>query len=188
MEVTFVLLAYQEQHDYLVSLGSLMCQTNRNWRAIVFHNGPNPELKEKIYATFPDARISYHETPENNGTDTINREIAYKSMVETEFTVSTSIQDYYLPRTVEYILKAAEEHDFIYWNSINHLWLENAMLDAYPERRKMDWGNFAIRTSLARQVKMLHGIGSEDGYFVEEVVKVPGVRRWKIPALLTIHN
>ena len=188
MTITFVLLAFNEQYDFHVSLGSLMCQTNPNWKAIVFHNGPNRNLQLQIERIFPDRRISYVETTENNGAGDINRDTAYKTLVDTEFTVSTSIQDFYLPNTVEEILKVAEGQDFIYWNSINQHVHDNHILDCEPKPRFIDWGNFAIRTDIAKGVEIPHlDDPMGDGHFVERAMKTE-LRSKKISKILTVHN
>jgi len=189
--ITFVLLAhYEKEPCYKVSLGSLMCQTNPNWEAIVIHNGLNPELRDAIGVEFPDDRIKYKERIEPDVTrGVINRLWAINELVGSKYIVQSSVQDYFFPSLVQDILHSFRgDPGFIYWNSINHLWLANDKLDARPEIRKIDWGNFCIKTKVAKQVGIKELMKDEaDGIFVEEVMKT-GVVTCKIHSILTVHN
>ncbi len=187
MIVTFVLPAFNENNCPFVSLGSLLCQTNPNWRAIVFHNGTN-DIMRGIVDGFNDGRISYVESPENNGTDTINRQHAFDHLITSEWTVSASIQDYFLPNLVESIMAISDKADFIYWNSMNHLFHDNVILNAHPEPCKIDWGNMAVRTELAKRVGISHHRHHQaDGNFALDVMAT-NPRAVKIDKMLTVHN
>ncbi len=187
MTITFILPSFNELYDAHVSLGSLLCQTNQNWRAIVINNGANDRLREYVATHFQDERIRYIETPTNTGTDNTSRAYAYNELIETELVVSSSIQDYYFPQTVDEILKVAHGYDFIYWNSINHLYLDNHILYADPEINKIDWGNFCIRKELAQRVLFDISKYPPDGNYVLDL-KRANAKMVKIDKVLTIHN
>lgn len=184
--ITFVLLAHNEVNDPYVSLGSLLCQTNPNWKAIVFHNGINYDMHRMI-VSLHDRRITYVETHANNGTDTINRETAFRQLVNTEWVVSSSIQDYFLPKTVESILSVADKSDFIHWNGINHLYHDNHIHNTKPEPTFIDWSNMAIRTELAKQINLVHRFHQADGQFALSVMET-NPRVVKIDKCLVVHN
>lgn len=205
--VTFVATSFEEEFDPYVFIGSMLCQKNRNWKAIIYNNGPNPWMKQileeiqqprvrynhwlkTVIESFNDSRLIYLESELNTGGwGCYNRNDAINNLVDTEYVVQTSIQDYWLPNAVDDIL-AQSGNDFIYWDSINHLSGYQNILHAMPVMRYIDWGNFAIKTSIAKQI----GINSPeafnaDWFFVRDCI-AEGliVKSKKLNQILTIHN
>src|SRR5262252_8011351 len=113
--VTFVAPAFNEKYACYNFIGSMLNQQSPDWKAIIYHNGPNNWLKYFV-SSFQDPRLVYKESATNNGAwGTYIRIDALNNMVDTEFIVQTSIQDYWLPNAVEQII-ANKDNDFIYWN------------------------------------------------------------------------
>ncbi|MBE2290101.1 MAG: hypothetical protein IAE95_11135 [Chitinophagaceae bacterium] len=204
--VTFIAPSFKEDFDPHVFIGSLLCQRNKNWKAIIYNNGPNPWLKHFVEETqepkhryelwlkslierFKDDRIIYRESPQNTGAwGCYNRIDALMNMVDTEYVVQTSIQDYWLPNAVDAIA-ANHGADFIYWNSIHHH-LNYKELHAIPKVSYIDWGNFAVKTDIARKVGINHPEAfTADGFFVRDCI-ASGliVKPVKLEQVLTIHN
>lgn len=188
--ITFVLPAITEKDEVFVSLGSLRCQTNINWEAIVINNGSNPSLQRRIDDAFRyDPRILYVESEEVTETALANRLTALH-MASSGYVIQSSIQDYYLPDTVERIHKSIREgYDFIYWNSINHHYNPNVVMDCQPNVRSIDWGNFAVRVEMAKQIGYMHlDDNMADGLFVEDLIQKFNPKSYKIDRMLTVHN
>lgn len=188
MTVTFILLAHNQINDAYVSVGSILAQTNPNWRVIVLNNGPNTALRYLIATEMQRDFISYVETPEFIDTDTYNRQKAFQ-MSESDITVCGSISDYFLPTLVQDIIDRAEGKDLIYWDGYNHHWVESEVMKTSLECRNIDWCNFAVRTELARLIPIRHREAMADGYFVEDFMKheskpVAG----KIGKMLVVHT
>jgi len=204
--VTFIAPSFEEEFDPYVFIGSMLCQRNPDWKAIIYNNGPNPWLKEfaedvvspkvryhpwlkSVVESFNDERLIYKESPANNGAwGCFNRIDALNNMVDTEYVVQTSVQDYWLPNAVDMILMHRGA-DFIYWNSIHHH-LEFNVLQSLPAVHHIDWGNFAIKTSIARKVGIRHPEEfTADGFFVRDCI-AEGliIKPVKIEKVLTIHN
>lgn len=205
--VTFIAPSFEEEFDPYVFIGSMLCQKNGNWKAIIYNNGPNPWLREVIneaerpkiryvpwlktvIESLNDNRFIYRESEQNRGGwGCYNRQDALNNIVDTEYVVQTSIQDYWLPNAVECILEQSGK-DFIYWDSINHLAGYHNILRAIPRMGYMDWGNFAVKTSIARQV----GINdpeafTADWFFVRDCIASGLIQRpVKLEKILTIHN
>ncbi len=181
--VTFVAPAFHE--DPYAFIGSLRAQTNPNWKCIVFHNGRNGHL-QAILDTIKDNRISYKESPENTGAWGCYNRIDALAQVDTPYVVQTSIQDYYLPTTVEAII-ANYGKDIIYWDSINHLTGPDR-LDCSLNPGKVDWGNVAVWTKLAQKVGINHPKEFiADWLFVQDLLQeLPTTV--KVDRILTIHN
>lgn len=189
--ITFVLPAITEVNDAYVSLGSLMCQTNPAWEAIVINNGCNLRLRELIEKAFGfDNRVIYAESEEVTGTALANRLTAL-NMAQPGYVIQSSIQDYYVPETVELLHSAIlrESYDFIYWNSINHHYHPNVVMECFPTRMRIDWGNFAVRVEMAKEIGYMHlDDNMADGLFVEELIQKLNPKKYKIDRMLTVHN
>lgn len=218
--ITFVLTACGEENAHLVSIGSLLCQTNPNWKCIVMHGNDadfpyypaNPTISpDKLNEitlhishsantiwSFPGIQTPYPFS--DNRITQINNEktgfwghydrIKSLSLVDTDYIIQSSIQDFFFPKLVEelYLALSHPEPDMVLWNSMNHLYQENSILFAEPERLKTDWGNMCVRTGLAREVGINHPERDIcDGLFAEEVAAKSSIIK-KINKVLTIHS
>lgn len=185
--VTFVVITYKEQWEPYMFIGMLKCIKNPNWKAIIWHDGPNPTMKAIVEA-FGDERIQYMENEENKGSWGCYNRIAALDMVDTEFVVQTTIQEYYLPTFVDYI-EQNKNNDLIYWPCIHHSFDYN-IINAEPVRGRMDWSNFALKTHIARKVGINYPTAyMADGLFIEDVMKSNLVKKKiRVERLLNIKN
>lgn len=188
--LTFVATAHNELFPQRPFVGSMLGQTNPNWKAIEWNNGPSEDGDMPVYN---DSRIVYKQSIIDTGNwGTGNRQRAIDEC-DTDYIIQTSIQDYWLPQAVEYILKGLEQDpDILIWNSVNHLIAPCQVLDSQLAWSKVDWGNFAIRTDIAKKIGVQHGDKyTADWLFIQDVLNSGLVDRNKIlkmNALLTIHN
>lgn len=194
--ITFVATAFNEQFDYYTFIGSLLCQTNSNWKAIIYVNGS--EHAETAYNKCRQIldyenkcvnKISFKYSENNTGHwGCLNRQDCIDRLVDTEYIIQTSIQDYWMPNAVEEISKRKE--DFIYWNSINHIVGYTTILNSSLGIGGIDWGNFAVKTSIAKQI----GITKPDAHAADGIFVLEGISKnlikttYKIPLILTVHN
>ncbi len=187
--VTFIAPAYNETVETYIFIGSLLSQKNPDWKAIIYHNGPNKWLKYFVQS-FADNRLIYKESESNTGAwGTYNRIDALENHVDTDYVVQSSVQDYWLPNAVSSIIDH-KGNDFIYWNSINHLAGYENMLDCIPVIDHIDWGNFAIKTNIARMVGINKPLEfTADGLFVTDCMNSGLIKsQVKLNRILTIHN
>ena len=185
--VTFVVITYKEQWEPYMFIGMLKCMKNPNWKAIIWHDGPNPEMRA-IFEAFGDERIQYIENEENKGSwGCYNRMEALK-MVDTEFVIQTTIQEYYLPITVD-VIEELKSNDLIYWPCIHHSF-GYGIVNAEPVRGKMDWSNFALKSHIARKVGIKHPDAyMADGLFIEDVMASNLVKKkMKLNRILNVKN
>jgi len=186
--ITFVATAYKEHYDPYMFISSLLLQTNKNWKCIVYCDGYNEHIKN-IVTNFNDERIVYINSETNTGTwGHFNRLDSLNRLIDTEFFIQTSIQDYYLPNTVDLILNDSNNFDFIHFNCLhNHINYE--LLNTTPNIGQIDWGCYAVRTSVGKIVGINRPDYSGcDGFFAEELMRFPNIRVKKINKILTIHN
>lgn len=183
--VTFVATAYEEKYESMAFVGSLLAQKDQRWKAIIYGNKYGEEI-HNICQLINDSRITYKVSEINTGFwGCHNRIEAMSNMVNTEYIVQTSIQDYYLPNAVGEILSGSE--DLIFWNALhNHFDWEQ--LDTKLSINHIDWGCFAVKTEIAKRVGIRKpNEACADGHFVEDCLLLSPTLR-KIQKTLTIHN
>ena len=135
-----------------------------------------------------DPRILYWESGTNSGCYGVYNRIQSLSMVGTKFVCQTSIQDVYVANAVELIYQNLNSQ-FIYWDSYNHLFDHSGgYLQSAPYISRMDWGNCAIQTDLARSIPITSPCEyTADGIYIEAIMAT-NPTTVKIPYILTLHN
>lgn len=196
--VTIVATAHNEFPSNRPFIDSMLNQTERvsegRWKMIVWHNGP---WGHHDHHTWKFTQDGFTHQPEYKYSETDtgdwgarNRQQAIDEC-DTEYIIQTSIQDYWLPQAMEYIIRELQKSspDILVWNSINHLVGPCQVLDSQLVWSKLDWGNFAIRTDIARQVRIMPEQYCADWYFIKALIDkglIKNVR--KLNGTLTIHN
>jgi hypothetical protein len=185
--ITFVATAYKETTDAYLFISSLLLQKNSNWQCIIYCDEKNNYI-EDVVKTFGSDKFTLvsNETPEGfwghyNRKKSLN-------LVNSEFVIQTSIQDYYLPNTVSELEKLLGMFDFISFDCLhNHIGYR--VLSSQPFRNQIDWGSFVMRTDIAKEIG-INNLKSSicDGLFVEECMRYPGLRYHKLNKILTVHN
>jgi hypothetical protein len=186
--ITFVTTAYKETIDAHVFLASLILQNDPRWECIIVCDEDNQYIKNTV-KFFNDDRIKFlYIENEIKYYGHTNRKYALDNLVTTDFILQTSIQDYFLPCAVGDLLSYAPNYDFIYYNSLhNHFGYK--ILNSQLEICKIDWGNFVIRTKIAKEVGINKPESNAcDGFFVEDCIKYPNLRILKLDKILTVHN
>ena len=185
--LTFVSTAYNEYYDPYMFISSLLLQTNNNWKCIIYCDGDNQHILN-IVNHFNDSRITYKFSEKNNGCwGHYNRLDSINNLITTEFFIQTSIQDYYLPNTVDLILNNSE-YDLIHFNAL-HNHFEYNELDTTLNVGGIDWGCYAVRTSIGKTIGISNPeYSGSDGLFAENISKLPNIKIKKINKILTIHN
>lgn len=185
--VTFVLIAYGETNEPYVSLGSLLCQKSPNWKAIVWHDGPNDNMRTMVEG-FNDPRISYREEEVNSGTWGVYNRIRSLDVVDTEYMIQTTVQEYYSPVVVTAI-ETNKDADIVLWN-VSHHHFGYQTLDSQLAVKRIDWSNFAIKTEIAKQVGINHPKDfCADGMFIQDCVASGLIKKGvKIPRVLSVKN
>ncbi len=196
--IIFIAPAYQEEIHDRVFVESILNQTNKNYKAIVWHNGLNTSMSEwlqdmnnGLYMETP-GYVQYKESANNSGNyGCANRQQAIDECT-TDYIIQTSVSDYWLPQAVEYILKSLEQSpDLLIWNSVNHLVGPCQVLDSQIAWAKIDWGNFALRTDIARKVRIKQDQYCADWLYIQQLLAeghIDTKKILKLNAILTIHN
>jgi hypothetical protein len=185
--ITFLATAYKETVDSYQFISSLMLQKNPNWKCIIHCDEKNEYIEECVkFFNSDKITIINNETP-TSFWGHYNRKKTLE-LIDTEFVIQTSIQDYYTPNTVSELMSNLIDCDMVMFNCI-HNHFNYKVLDSIPIKCRIDWGSFVLRTDIAKKV----GINQPesqycDGIFVEECMKYPNIRTKKINKILTVHN
>jgi len=136
-----------------------------------------------------DPRIKIHKMLEPTGFwGHFNRKKALYEYASGEFVLQTSIQDYYLPNAVLEILEHEDDSDIVYFDCL-HNHFGHDVFNTRLSLNHIDWGCFAVRTTIARDIGINDCESSGcDGLFVEKCVKHPSIRIKKIEKILSVHN
>lgn len=192
--ITFVATAHHEVSSHRPFIDSMLAQTDEMWDAIVYHNGPYaPNVWDFKCDGLKDQPVYKHSPTDTGDWGTANRQRAIDECT-TNYIIQTSIQDYWLPQAVATINKLITDHkpDLILWNSINHVVGPCLVLDSKLEWSKVDWGNFAIRSDIAKYIGIRHGDKyTADWLFINDVLTsglLDMTKVIKTNAILTIHN
>lgn len=188
-KLTIVATAFNEPYYNRAFTTSIVNQTCKEFNAVVWNNGP---------ASIPDGVVDngilYRSSDTNTGNyGCTNRQQAINEC-DTEYILQTSVQDYWLPQAMEYIIKTINrtDADIIIWNSINHLVGPCKVLESDLQWSKIDWGNFCIKTDIAKKVGINHPEQyCADWFFVKDVLEsglLDQSKILKLPYVLTIHN
>lgn len=186
--ISFIVTAYKEKTEANIFINSLLLQDNPNWECIVYCDEHNDYIKN-LLETIGDSRFRYYENEIAKGYwGHENRKYALENLVQGDFVIQTSIQDYYIPTTISIIEPLTNNYDFIFFDCI-HNGFGYEILRTQPQICKIDWGSFVVRTQLAKKVG-IENINSRitDGIFVERLFRIPKLKYYKINKILTIHN
>lgn len=184
--ITFIATAYKETKEALVFINSLLLQNNNNWKLIIYCDEKN-DFIENYVLSLNDDRIKLISNESSKGFWGHYNRIDALNQVDTEFVIQTSIQDYYIPTTIQELSKYYM-YDFIYFNTLhNHLGYN--ILNSELVRCKIDWGSFIVKTNIAKEVGIKYPQSPYcDGLYVEDLVKYKNIKIFKINKILTIHN
>jgi hypothetical protein len=201
--VHFFATYYQQEKQAITLIQSLLMQTEDNWKLTICSNA-DPTVNN---IPITDDRINVVLKEENSEFwGAKNRRDFYQEVDGGVLVVMTSCEDYYVPKTVQYINERDE--DFIYWDFSHHHFEHNTTYAiSQPRLKKIDWGNFAILSDLSRGVsldklktrdaenpqEMVEFNGWEefmgDGFFVEEVFKTHSdISNIRLPKILFCKN
>jgi DNA-binding transcriptional ArsR family regulator len=188
--ITFIATAHNESRHDSPFVDSMLNQKSKEWKAIIFHNGPNPKMKEWI-ESYNNPQLEYYESAHDTGNwGTFNREQAVMHLVDTSYVINTSIQDYYLPCAVGDITEIIKEDvDFLSWPAINHLY-RYYPINGELANGHIDWGQFCVKTSIIKST----GIVGKDKFngdwlTIHAILHSRLLKKVKkLDKIITIHN
>lgn len=192
--VTFVLPTYNRVLELRSTLSALLCQTDKNWEAIVVIDGLDysDQFRDMIKSITDineyRIRVLYLDKRYNDWGHT-PRELG-KQQARGRYVIMSGDDNYYVPTFVAEFTKAMLLHMFpgmIYWDMV-HSHYNYQYFVCTPGFNQIDMGAFATRTDLAKQLPL----GTEyaaDGLYVENFKHMfPNEQIIKINKVLYVHN
>lgn len=180
-EVTIVCVSYRRYGEIHVLINSLLCQTLRNWKLILIHDGPDPRMEAEV-----NPYAERHENIRFLCTSRRYNDYGYSlrqmglEMAQTEFVMFTNDDNYYAPKFLEYMFEAIGAHDLdlVLCNMIHShrnpgLYRQDDyhLFESFPELNYVDIGNFIVRTDLALSVGFADKSFAADGVFIDRLLE-----------------
>ncbi len=199
LELTIICASYKRYNTIHVLINSLLCQTLRNWKLVVIHDGPDEQMASLVRQYQKDhPNIEFMHTEERfNDFGHSLREIGLR-MAQTEFVMFTNDDNYYAPKFVAYMFEAIRRDrlDLVLCNMIHSHRNPGPFtrddylpFDSYPMMKFVDIGNFIVRRRIAQEVGFEDRSFAADGVFIDKIMShydvvnlIPGWR-WKLALL-----
>jgi glycosyltransferase involved in cell wall biosynthesis len=194
MILDILCVTYNQNESLKCFINSIKSQTNPNWRLIIVHDGPNPNLKLDLlnnnYLTNNVLFIEYPHRTQNYGHHL--RAWGLKNFVENDYILITNGDNYYTPNMVNEVLNKNE--DFIFFDCIhshkrkkNHNKQDYGLMVSELKESMIDMGCVVVKSNLAKQIGFNHVNYSADWKYFEDVLATnPTIS--KINKVLFVHN
>jgi hypothetical protein len=180
-KVTVVCVCYQRYREIHVLIHSWLCQTRHNWKLILIHDGPDARMEAEVLPyTQRHGNIRFLCTPVRHDDYGYTLRQMGLEMTDTEFVMFTNDDNYYMPKFLEYMLRAieAEELDLVVCNMIHShrnpgLYRQDDyhLFESFPQLNYVDIGNFIVRTVPALSVGFAEKSYAADGIFIERLIE-----------------
>lgn len=193
--VDIIAVTYGQNEILKCFINSIKSQTSNNWRLVLIHDGPNPELKKDLIDNnyLVEGKIEfheYHERTQNYGH--ILRSWGLKNLVINDYVLITNGDNYYVPIMIEEVEKIKE--DFIYFDLVHsHRSKANSNQSTYGFMNTklrcshIDMGSAVIRSEIAKNVGFNHVSFAADWEYFNDVLKLNPTTH-KIDKILMVHN
>jgi glycosyltransferase involved in cell wall biosynthesis len=189
--IEFIIPTYNRPYQLLTIIGSILSQTNANWKihvvADAIYTGYD-DIK-RIFSQIDKIKFSELQGPHNDWGHT-PRQYGLDNATE-EWVVMSGDDNYYTPNFVsEFTSKMDTPTNFIYCDML-HNHFKYSYFNSEPIINKIDIGNFAARTKHAKLISFNKGNYGADGEFVEEYIErfcKESHSIKKIEQALYIHN
>ncbi len=192
-KIEFIIPTYSRINHLITILGSLMSQSNPNWKAHIVADCPPDDIQEKIKKTiefFDDERFKLTILPErHNDWGHTPRQYGLDNATE-EWVLMTGEDNYYVPEFVDIMLSEGKDHHFVYCDMV-HNWINREYLPIQSKLQlgRVDIGNFMTKTNMAQKIKLRTDHQWADWFFVEEFQKKYKIAKYKkVNRILYVHN
>jgi glycosyltransferase involved in cell wall biosynthesis len=194
--IEFIIPTYNRPNQLLTVIGSILSQTNSNWKIhvvadAIYHGYEN--VKD-FFSSNEKIKFSELSGPHNDWGHT-PRIYGLENATE-DWIVMTGDDNYYTPNFVDTFLSTIDNNtNFIYCDMLhNHDTFHTnsyKYFDTKPQVNYIDIGNFATRVEMAKHISFNRGSYGADGEFVESYIKTycnDSQNIKKINKALYIHN
>lgn len=193
MKIEFIIPTFNRVNHLITMVGSLMAQSNPNWKAHIVADCPDDDVVEQMKTMvtfFNDERIrltvldkrynDWGHTPRQYGLDNATE----------DWVVMTGEDNYYVPEFVDIMLGESEHQHFVYCDMV-HNWINRDYIPLMSKLQlgRIDIGSFMVKSNMAKKIKLRIDQEWADWYFVEEFMKkFVAAKMKKVNRLLYVHN
>lgn len=198
--LTIIAVSYRQPTALLTFLGSMECQTLRNFTVHVLHDGKHDETQKALerFTQHSDLNIVYTFSQiRHNDWGHSLRSQALKE-VDSEFVLITNADNYYAPRLTEYAFDVIDNNDLdlLHFNMVHsHDRPGGRMARSYqpfvtkPFNQHIDIGAFIVRSEIAKEVSFRHRGFDADGLFLEDLLDSGLIKRiGHMNKIMLVHN
>jgi hypothetical protein len=198
--LTIFCVAYRRYEAIPILIHSMMCQTFKDFKLVVIHDGEDDRMKEILTSfalRYPESFTFIFTRERHNDYGHSLRQIGVE-LCESEFYMSTNDDNYYVPVFLEEMFKKADSEalDLILCDMVhshNHPGgRPQGSYNAFatePRTNAVDIGCFIVKTKLAKAVGFRDKSFGGDGTFVDDIMGSGRPVKWgKIDKILLVHN
>lgn len=183
-------------NTYPEIIGSMICQTHKNWELLLIHDGKNETGLRKIVDAVGDSRITYIETKERRGNWGHSYRKEYLEGLReagTGYVLITNGDNQYAPVFFEYMLKNMHNNPNIvatYCSDMVHSYKAWQVIPCSLRRGYLDCGGVLVRKEVACSVGFNNTEEhSADWLYFDEIIKKYGAQRFlKVIGCLFSHH
>lgn len=173
-------------------IGSMICQTHKNWTLKLIHDGPNETGLKELVNQIGDNRIEYSETKQRAGNwgHSIRAE-QIKKLDDTDFVLITNADNHHVPVYLEWMIKGiTDRHIASYCSDMVHSYKAWQIIPCRLERGYVDCAGVLIRAEVAKSIGWRDvSSHSSDWFFFSDILKKHGFNRFaRVKGCLLIHN
>lgn len=196
-KITFICPIF---NSFPTIIGSLLCQTHKNWELLLIHDGICTTNLSKIITTINDDRITYIEMPTRVGNWghslrrwALNEIKENRLSLNCNYIVITNADNYHVPIYCEELLKGFKKNTSLvatYCSKMVHSYIRWDVIDCKLERGYVDCAGVMIKKEVACDVGWRDITShSSDWTYFEDIIKKYGVHKFlDIKGCLLIHN
>jgi hypothetical protein len=186
--LNIIAVTYNQHHELLCFIESILSQTVREWKLTIYHDGPSEKFIEIMNPYWGDDRIQYKCTEiRYNDWGHSLRKIGISEAGESKYTLITNCDNYYAPTFVQEMCNG--EEDLVFCNMVHDHWGYQAR-ETVLRHKAIDIGAVVCKTDLVKKVGWKNTVFHADWLFIDEVMqsmKRKGGER-KVGKVLFIHN
>lgn len=198
-----VVSTYNQRNELPCLLYSLACQTRKDFRVLVFHDGidvNNQQEEVMSIAKKTELKLLWFNTLHRYADWGHSlRKLALEQYVENPFVLFTNGDNYYMPKMVEWSIGMMENQiGVLYFDCVHsHNHPINTPLGEYGYFKSefrpcgCDIGAMIIRTDIAKAVGWNHTNRDADAEFIREILEYQKTNDFKIvkvDKVLFVHN
>lgn len=193
--IDIIAVTYGQNESLKCFINSIKSQTSDEWRLFIIHDGINIPLKNDltdngylvkdkvVFIEYPERMNDYGHTLRKWGLD---------NLVNSDYTLITNCDNYYVPTMIEEVNKRSE--DFIYFDCIhshktpnNHNKTDYGHLSSKLSRGWIDMGSVVVKTDIAKKTGFNSTSFHADWEYFDKILsKSPST--FKINKILFVHN